>query len=119
MVQSIITKYDIIALIETWHKESNNHELLIKGYKLYSFCHTHFNPRFKRASGGISVYVKNHIANGVEVITHSEFSEIDDRVWFHLRKQFFGLERDLCIGIWYIPLHDSSRGLQAHESFEN
>ena len=122
MVQSIITKYDIIALIETWHKKSNNHEFLIKGYTLYSFCRTHFNPRAKRGSGGISVYVKNHIANGVEVITHSEFSKIDDRVWLHLRKQFFGLERDVCIGIWYIPPHDSSRALQAHEmwlSFEN
>ena len=43
-------------------------------------------------------------------------------MWFHLLKQFFGLERDLCIGIWYIPPHDSSRALQAHEmwlSFEN
>ena len=37
------------------------------------------------------------------------------RVWLKLNSVFFGLEQDLYIGIWYNPLHDTSRVHKVHE----
>ena len=40
---------------------------------------------------------------------------IDDRVWFKLHKRFFGFEKDLYLGVSYIPPLDSCRLLQTQE----
>ena len=45
----------------------------------------------------------------IEITTHSDFAKLK------LNSVFFELERDLYIGIWYIPPHDTSRVHQVHE----
>ena len=52
---------------------------------------------------------------GIEFITEPEFRKLDDRVWLKLKKEYFVLESDLFIGIWYIPPTESSKLQQTME----
>ena len=88
-IQSTILKFDIIALIETWHKDSSSNNFQFNGYREHFFNRTQIDARAKRGSGGIALYIKEHIYRGIEFITEPEFRKLDDRVWLKLKKDHF------------------------------
>ncbi|MEW8546197.1 MAG: endonuclease/exonuclease/phosphatase family protein, partial [Candidatus Thiodiazotropha sp.] len=100
---SLIYKYDIICLIETWTTKTSQIE--ITGYKTLVHSYRKFvNKRAKRASGGLIIYVKNSIYKGVKLVKN----EIDCIIWFKLEKEFFNLEEDIYIGAAYIVPENSA-----------
>ena len=81
---SLISKYDIICLIETWTTKTSQIE--IDGYKTLVHSYRKFvNERAKRASEGLIIYVKNSIYKGVKLAKN----EIDCIIWLKLDKIFF------------------------------
>lgn len=114
-IHSLIEKFDLIAVIETWLKEHHCHSLLLNGYTLQCFYHTSISHRVNRGSGGIAVYIKDQIVRGVEKVQDKNLKAIEDRVWFRLHRSFFSLENDLYLGVWYIPPLHSCRHIQMVE----
>ena len=74
----------------------------MNGYNLQCFYRASLSRRAKRGSGGIAVYIKEQLTGGIEKIKDGNLTIVEDRVWFRMCKEFFGLENDLYLGIWYI-----------------
>lgn len=92
---------DIFALVETHTNE--NSDIDIPGY----FCHHVYRQRNTRATrdhGGIAVYVRNTLTEGVNFIknTNSNFQ------WIALHKDFFKLNKDVSVCFVHNPPATSS-----------
>ena len=99
-IQSLIKKFDFVALLQTWLKENHCYDLSLKGYNLQCFYRTALSRKANRGSGGIAVYIKEHLVKGIEKVHNTQLNTVEDRVWFRLHKS---LDKDLYIGVWYIP----------------
>ena len=65
------------------------------GYKAFPY---HQNIS-KRLFGGILLFVKKNLRNGVKILENDK----KDKLWIKLKKDFFGLEKDIFICFAYIP----------------
>ena len=99
---SLITKNDIICLVESWTTKKSPIEL--DGYRtlVHSFRRV-VNRRAKRAGGEVIIYIKDELFKGVKLVKNAQ----DCIVWLKLVKIYFGLEKDIYLGIAKI-LHENS-----------
>lgn len=89
----ILDRHDIIFLSESW--TNKNSEIELSGYKCFNYFRKFQHRNARRSSGGIVVYCKNDIANGVEVVKN----HYDTIIWLKLDKIFFKLKRMyICAG---------------------
>ena len=101
-----LSEHDIICLTETW--TSKNSRIELNGYSNPIHSYRRFkNRRAKRSSGGIIVYIKDDIRQGIKLVKNN----VDCLIWIKLEKNFFSIEEDIYIGITYIapensPIHD-------------
>ncbi len=107
---------DILCLSETWTKaETNNF------YKLKGFCKPLHKPATKakgkkgRPSGGMLVYFRKEIQNGIDQVKISRKHNI---IWFKLKKSFFGIQKDLYICSVYIKPESAHNSDLAFEELE-
>ncbi|XP_077862562.1 uncharacterized protein LOC144344539, partial [Saccoglossus kowalevskii] len=91
-------------MTETWlDKESKGLIPKPMGYYVYHKIRTK-NKKAWRSSGGISIFIRNSIREGIQIIpTRNSYT-----IWCKLRKKFFHLEKDVYIGTTYIPPKNSS-----------
>ena len=94
--------FDIIMLSETWTHESDN--FTMSGYQYHNTSSKEKHGYAKRNSGGLKIYIRNNIANGVEV---SKIVNNDFMMWIKLKKDFFNLCNDVCIENIYIVAEGS------------
>jgi exonuclease III len=100
-----VNKYDVIGLVETWTKQDST--IGMPGYKAFhSFRKNH-------ARGGVIVYVKNQIYQGIKRIP----SISEDVIWLRLDKHFFGLPKHIYLCTAYIVPSNSS--LYSHHKFNS
>ena len=64
------------------------------------FVDPSLNRRTKRGAGGLLLYIKKELQEGVQVLPRGKEQ---DRMWIVLDKTAFGLERDTYVGFFYIP----------------
>ena len=102
---SLITKNDIICLVESWTTKMS--PIKLHGYRtlVHSFRRA-VNGRAKRAGGGVIIYIKDELFKGVKLVKNAQ----DCIVWLTLDKIYFGFEKDIYLGIAYIvpensPIH--------------
>ncbi len=89
---SIISKHDVIFLYESWTSGSSDVELL--GYIGHNFHRTFQHRHAKRHSGGIVVYYKKSLNDGIEIVkTHN-----NSVIWLKLDHSFFNIELDIYLG---------------------
>ena len=94
VIGSWLYENDIIAYVETWVKDS---VMEIEGYTGLHFIRNNINPRAKRGSGGISIFIKDYLKNAVSVIKHYKYC----LVWLKITQND---EIDpILIGIVYFP----------------
>ena len=98
-----LTKFDILMFNETWSTGFDNYHidsftLIIDGYRKYK------HPLSIRNSGGIAVFVRENIKEGVKV--HSVYKDII--AWLLIDKGYFGIECDIYIGCVYFPPEGST-----------
>lgn len=101
---NLICENDLIFCCETWQRSSDNFD--IQNYHCISVPRPeslHIRGKGKRGHGGICLYVKNNIYDGVEVM--EKISE--GFLWIKLKKDFFSMQYDLFICFCYIPPKDS------------
>ena len=115
-VLKVINSCHIFGITETHLLPSNGKQLV--GYKDF---HS-FRKQGKRKnynSGGISVYIRDEILDGVSV----KHGETSDFIWVELKKkkQYFNLQENVHIGFVYIAPANSNlndRDFTAYESLE-
>ena len=93
----MFSNYDMVCLTETWSSVRTN--IKLKGFEnpLHRF---RYKRRKKgRRSGGILVYFKKHIAQGIKEMPKTH----DDLLWLKLEKQFFSFDKDVFLCVAYIP----------------
>ena len=83
-----LLRYDIILLCETWISEDSKYEL--NGFKYYNYPRKIMHQNAKRSSGGLGIFVRKNIAQGVTVLKHTK----GITAWIKLDKDFFGLTTD-------------------------
>ena len=53
--------FDIVMLSETWLKEQDSDSISLNNYNAFHTVRKHLHHRAKRASGGITIFVRKHI----------------------------------------------------------
>ena len=99
-----IENVHIFSLIETWHTKNDVNELEIAGYKCYNICRPRNSDTKGRPSGGIAVYIKDSIRDGVAKCT----SQSTENIFLKLKKDFFGLNRNIILGAAYCAPNKST-----------
>ena len=90
-----LKKYEITLLQETWSAEGD--VFYRDDYTYYNFprkCH----KLSMRNSGGLGVFIKHTVADGVTCVKNTE----DILVWLKLERSFFSLATDLYLGNVYV-----------------
>ena len=102
----LISMNDVVLLSETWTNEENEeNDLKLRNFKK-PFCkHRERKRNARRDSGGLCVFFRNSIVNGVSEIKW----DFEDGMCFKLDRCFFGLERDMFFVFVYMRPDSSSR----------
>ena len=70
----------------------------INGYKCFNFYRKFQNRRANRCSGGIVIYVKDIISDGIKIVRN----HFDSVIWLKLDRNFFNIESDVYIAGVYV-----------------
>lgn len=98
--KNAISKFHFITLVETWLP--TDEQVNFEGYTTFSLYRKK-NPRIKRASGGITLLVKEQLFQGVTICKCD-----DDRfLWWKLDRNFFGLTDDIFVCSVYLRPYTS------------
>jgi len=102
--QSALFRYDIIMLTET-HSEQQTEDLYncIPGFSYRDFPRKFKHRNAPKASGGIGIYVRSTLSQGVEL-----FSSHESVVWVKLKSSYFKCNQDKYIACVYFSPQDSS-----------
>jgi len=96
----ILYDYDVILLSETWISKHTDLNLNINDYTCtHLYGNKSPNVRKGRYSGGISIYIKNHLKNQVEIIEKNQCGI----VWLKLKSNLFDHNEDVYFCNVYIP----------------
>ena len=96
-----ISNYDIIFLYETWASKKTNLEL--KDYECINFYRKFQHRNAKRASGGVALYYKKHLKDGIMLLKNHS----DTVIWIKLDKNVFNLSQDMYLCGCYIWCQES------------
>ena len=97
----LICAHDIIFLYETWANSKTNID--ISGYKSHNFYRKYQHKRAKRCSGGVAVYYKESLQDGIQIVRN----HYDTLIWLKLDKMYFNLKEDAYICGVYVWCEDS------------
>jgi exonuclease III len=97
---NFITNFDLLFFSETWERENSNFS--IEGYVKCSVPRK-ASLKSKRGHGGVCLFYKNSVQNGVEIIQTNE----NGFICVKLSKLFFQFEKDIYICFAYIPPSNS------------
>ena len=86
--------HDIICLAET--KLGPQEKVFMEEYKVHSVCRMK-HRKANNHSGGLVIYIKNHIQNGITLIPSSS-----DHIWLKADKEFFKTQFNMYICFTYI-----------------
>ena len=88
MIFSFYTKHGLIVLLK----------LILTGTAASNFFRKFQNKRARRCSGGVALYIRNSIVNGVSVVRN----HFDSVIWLKLDQSFFHLDSDVFVSGIYI-----------------
>ena len=97
-----LSPYDLILICESWTSELSN--ISISGFEHFPSHRPKMNKKSRRNSGGVILYVKEHILQGVSIIK----DDIPDMIWAKLDKEHFGFENNILLCLSYIMPSNSS-----------
>ena len=73
-ITNMITNFDFFAVVETWLKNDSHDDFSVDGYILQCYNRTSLNPRARRGSGGIALYIREQLVDGVETVSDVNLS---------------------------------------------
>ena len=96
---SIVNKYDIIFLTETWLGITESPNVNIDDYIAIHCPRLVQHQISSRKSGGISVFYRTKYKNGIAVIKQNDRGIL----WLKFCREFFNVDTDVFIALVYIP----------------
>jgi hypothetical protein len=94
---------DIFCYVETRQSESKMQDLVLEGYESFSKSRNPHSLGANRIYGGVAAYIRRAISQGVKPVN----SDITDVLWLQFSSKFFNLDRDIFLGIIYLPPYQS------------
>ena len=91
----------ICFLYESWAKSSS--DINLSGYLTFNFFRKFQNRKARRNSGGIVVFIKEELTNGIEIVRN----HYDSIIWLKLDHTFFNISEDFYICATYIWPNES------------
>ena len=107
---SMLLKYDIILLCETWAAEDA--DFVLNGYTYHNYPRRYKHRSAKRHSGGIALFIRKTIQDGVTLGNYTN----DTIAWVVLKKSFFRFPRDIYLACIYIVPEGSTNS--THDAFD-
>ncbi len=109
-----IKKHDIVGILET--KVGKDDKINIDGYKTFQISRK--KSKNNRFFGGICVAIKEHIADGVTVLTPKGGSEF---VWVKLDRYFFNISENYYVCFIYVSPDKSGKefGIDVYDKVTN
>ena len=89
-------------MYESWTQKKS--DIDINGYKCFNLYRKFQNRRANRCSGGIVLYIRDSISDGVKLVRN----HYDSIIWIKLDKNFFTIESDIYLAGVYIWGENSS-----------
>ena len=103
----------MLLLTETWTDPNSNLDL--QGYTRHSLHRLVKKKKTQRNSGGLAIYIRSNIADGISVIK----TDSDDIIWLKLSKVFFGFDKDIyCCLCYAVPIDSSRQDLITEDIFD-
>ena len=96
-VKNRIKMFDILCIQETLCGPRDVQSLSVEGYRKFSLHRDISNNQ--RYFGGILLLFKNNLRNGIKILENKG----KDKVWIKLKKDYFGIKKDIFICFAYIP----------------
>ena len=90
------SQFHFFASAETWLDEED--ELFFEGYRAIPYPRPDKNVKAWRGSGGMYVFIRHSILDGVEILHNRK----DLVAWFRFKKEFFGWNSDIYVASCYI-----------------
>lgn len=104
-LKNLFANNDIIFLTETWADEYS--DLRVNGFNHFQLNRSEYKSNTKRASGGIIIYIREHLANSdSKLLIHKEN---DDILWVRIEGTKLKIDGDLFICLCYNLPSDSGR----------
>ena len=95
---TLIEKYDIVTLTETWHKDAECIKKIKKNvpknYRFFENARKKQHKKSKRNSGGILVCYKKTLIKHLTVIDKTS----ENMIWIKLKKDYLNTNQNLIIG---------------------
>ena len=79
----ILTKHDIIFLLESWTNERSN--TVLNNYVSHNYYRKFQHRNARRSSGGILLLYKKSLEPGIKIVRNNH----DTIIWIKLDKHFF------------------------------
>lgn len=105
---------DIIGIAET-HLTGNNF-LDMNGYVWFGHNRTNLHKKAKKGSGGVGIFVKNHILNSFTVSVLD--CEDEGILWINFKPKSKNTTHDINICVCYLPPIESTRNIDASGFFD-
>ena len=70
LLGKFLKMHDLILIAETWADKHD--DFVLYGYTFTNYPRGYRNPYAKRCSGGLGIFIRSEILNGVEMIKHFE-----------------------------------------------
>ena len=99
--KSHLCENDVIILLESW--TDNSSEIEIEGFFVYNFYRKFRHKRARRNSGGIVIYIRENIKNGISVVKN----HFDTLIWLKFDKHFFRFQEDIYLCGLYLWSEDA------------
>lgn len=99
---NLVNNFHILFFSETWQRKNDSFEL--DGYECVAVPRSEsLTDRCKRGHGGVCLFIRNDIKEGVEILEKNKAGSI----WVKICKQFFHLQDNIIMSFNYIPPKDS------------
>ena len=88
-------------LYESWANSSS--DVNLNGYVSFNFFRKFQHKKARRNSGGIAIYIKEELADGIKIVKN----HFDTIIWLKLDHLFFNISEDFYICATYVWGHES------------
>ena len=106
-IEQLELRFNVIAVTETWLRESNYDVFNIDGYYQES------NFRTKRTGGGVSLFIRKHL-NYKYRVDVSVFTDCIESLFIEIDKELLNQKKNVIVGVVYKPPNTGVDSFNVH-----
>jgi exonuclease III len=103
--------FDMLLITESWGIKGL--PINIPNYKVLPYPRQRLDPKAKRASGGIAIYIKENLVNHIKPLSNY----FDNLVWLSISADLAGTEKPIALATVYFPPEGSTHNCDKEDYF--